>query len=144
MLNRIGTLVELSRPCFAPQRHLCQPLIESLEYAPPRSQVAGEQICRDRHRLRTQTIGQRYERVVEVEGLGSKDLQRPHIDGVSDENSNVPPGHHPVEHPPAGMGHHVEHAQGNDIEPISDVQFVVAKSRVLDSAYCLNTSASPH
>src|SRR5277367_5972359 len=146
MLYQANAVVELRRPRLAPQRDLGDAVIEGVQHALAHLRIAPEQIRRGRQGLRTGTGVDRRQGLLEIHGLGPKDLQWPIVGEVSEQDGDVPAGHRTVEEPAAGEAHHVDHACGDDVEPVphvvvSDV-WVGAKSRASVSAYCLNTAVS--
>src|SRR5271169_596530 len=153
MLHQANAVIELGRPALPPQRDLGGTMIESLQNELPHPRVASEQIGRDCQGLRAgASLGPRTDRsqgLFEVESLDSKNLQWPIVLAVGyeprlvgHEHGDIPPRHGPVKEPTAGAHHHVDDVARDDVEPVSHVFFVGAKSRASVSAYCLNTSVN--
>src|SRR6516225_10825088 len=153
MLYQPNAVVELGRPGLPPQRDLGDAVIEGLQDALPHARVASEQIGSGGEGLGAgpglRPGFHRGQRLLEVDYLGSEDLQGPTVGVVGQvrqQHGYVPSRHRPVEQPAAGKSHHVEDPAGDDVEPVphvfSDVVVGGAKSRPSDSAYSLNASVS--
>src|SRR6516164_276167 len=149
MLYQLNAVVELGRPGLPPQRDLGDAVIEGLQDALPHARVASEQIGRGGQGLGAGPVFHRGQRLLEVDYLGSEDLQGPTVGVVGQvrqQHGDVPSRHRPVEEPAAGESHHVDDAAGHDVEPVphvfSRVAIGGAKSRPSESAYSLNTSVS--
>jgi hypothetical protein len=101
-----------------------------LEY--PR--IAIEEFRCDRDGLRMRPFLPVLENRFQVERVGTEDLQRPDVIVVGDQYGDVPPGHHPVVHPAAGVLHRVEDGRGDHVQPVPHIGFRGARSWPSDSA----------